>query len=126
MGKTMQNVNNVVMISCYFTEIAPSFMIMFVLWKSYIEKRDKLLDSSRSDKESLMPYSKAANASEEDGRLANAHTGTSILRAQDSSLVHPNEHSRTYIESLLDTVLSMSSDENDNSTHEIKCPYTYY
>jgi hypothetical protein len=101
-------------------------MIMFVLWKSYIEKRDKQLDNSRSEKESLMHYSKAANASEEDGRLANAHTGTSIIRAQDSSMVHPNEHSRTYIESLLDTVLSMSSDDNDNSCHEMKCPYTYY
>ena len=129
MAGSLTLVNNIIVISCYFTEIAPSFMIMFVLWKSYTEKRDKLLEKSRSEKESLVPsYNKAANYSEEDGRLDHTQTSTSVLKPQDSTIGPANEHSRTYIESLLDTVFSMSSDGDDdvNSNHATACPYTFY
>ena len=55
--------NDYLMISCYFIEIIPSFIISYVLWKSYKEK--KVLREKKAApkiKESnIHQYIKAAN-----------------------------------------------------------------
>lgn len=61
-------------------------MIMFVLWKSYVEKRDKALNSNRSDKESLMPYKKSANDSEDNKEFLNDLPRKLIVKDQGKNV----------------------------------------
>ena len=120
-----QAVSDFMMMGCYFTEIIPSLIITYILWKSYKEKRHELemKSSSKRTDHSTEEFVKSSHNSTVD-RIMLADT---VPTTQNNmSLVKATcSHSKLLLESVYDSALYSDSGEGDMSTGEMT-PCTYY
>ena len=116
--------NDYLMMICYFIEIIPSFIISYVLWKSYKEKKEQREKKAapKIKESNIHQYIKAANWSDPDHNLLETeHTSKNKELTDDSNL----GKSKTILDSFLTSGI-YSDNEFENISHDEIDPLTYY
>lgn len=124
-GSVAQAVWDIMMMGCYFTEIIPSLIITYILWKSYKEKKHELeiKSSSKHTDQSTQSFVKSSHNTTADNMLLAETVPTT---QNNMSLVKVTcSHSKLLLESVYDSALYTDSGEGDMSYGEMT-PCTYY